>query len=51
MDRGDERGNSQEGIEDGFVTAPQRYDLADQYPGRVAELHAEAMRIAADTYR
>jgi arylsulfatase A-like enzyme len=48
-------------IEGGFVTAPQLYDLdsdpgeqvnlADQYPDLVAELHAEANLIAADTYR
>jgi arylsulfatase A-like enzyme len=48
-------------IEGGFVTAPQLYDLdsdpgeqvnlADRYPDLVTELHAEANRIAADTYR
>lgn len=48
-------------IEGGFVTEPQLYDLdsdpgeqvnlADQHPDLVAELHAEATRIAADTYR
>jgi hypothetical protein len=37
---GDERGFSQEGIEGGFVAAPQLY-----------EPDAEAMRIAADTRR
>jgi hypothetical protein len=48
---GDERGISQEGIEGWFFTASQLHDLANQYPGIAAELHAEAMRIAADTCR
>ena len=48
---GDERGISQEGVERGFVTALQLYDLAARYSGMVAELRAEAMRIAADTCR
>jgi arylsulfatase A-like enzyme len=48
-------------IEGGFSTDPQLYkldtdpgeqvNLADRYPELVAELHAEAERIVADTYR
>ena len=48
-------------IEGGFTTGPQLYNLtsdpgeqvnlSDQYPDLVAELHAESLRIVADTYR
>lgn len=49
------------GIEDGFETVPQLYDLnsdlgeltnvASEYPELVAEMQAEMERVVADTYR